>query len=633
MMSRRLPSKRIQSQLQSNLNSQHVLLQIVTLTMLPFFFMFANGFTARLPSTIPLTNPNLYHYRNYYKKKIPLDNSSTDSSTDGSTDSSTDSTTARNMKGRDFGDVSTFQPNGSRSNKINGNSSSQSSSNSKSNSSTNSNRNNQNMSPAMTEMKQKVSNTDETVMTSSSNSSSSSSSVSINNSGSMTSSCIPTIKSCLKPLIRSMRPGNIPGVVLFHLIGVHRSLSLLYNQKTYKMSLFIQTAIKPSIMLTLFTLLLIVSTSMMVNDYFDARSGVDLVKIINIGQSPQLNHNDDNVHSSNNNKNDQQYEIIHPNIASLLATSSSTLSTSFSMNHNNHQISSNSSSSSVSVNNDNLLNTKPLASGEVPLQIAKNFLSILYGVLLLTITILPGVSTRLLAIIGSMITFYYTQHIKPKTWLKNISCALLMSLAPLTSGFATLNHPTIVHDVGLAAAASASTSILPSSMSASSLPLSSKNSVGFWMAWKALGPLFCSLFCGFMGREMMMDITDRDADKDAGIYTVPVVYGKRIASKIILLFWLGTGVFASIGPMMEVWSMLCNILKGGFSSSMLQFGSIVNVITDSAVRRLSFALLGGTWLLVRAIQVVKSEGQDEVLMKKAIEEGKLNVLLILASAI
>ena len=109
----------------------------------------------------------------------------------------------------------------------------------------------------------------------------------------------------------------------------------------------------------------------------------------------------------------------------------------------------------------------------------------------------------------------------------------------------------------------------------------------------------------------MMDIADHNTDKDAGIYTVPVTLGKQVTTKIILFFSIAAGVSISIIPLREAYG----------------------VFTMSALRRLSFALIGSLWLVVRAIQVANSKGEDEKLLNKSIDEGKLNVLFFLASSV
>lgn len=244
---------------------------------------------------------------------------------------------------------------------------------------------------------------------------------------------------------------------------------------------------------------------------------------------------------------------------------------------------------------------KPLSSGDVPLPIAKKLLSIMYGSLLLILTTLPGAPTRLLVALGTMMTFYYTKYLKPKTWWKNIVCATLMSLTPLTSGYATLNHPFVVQ-----------------------LAKTKGRVIDIWTSWIALGPLFCSLFCGFMGRELLMDIMDREEDREAGIRTVPVRFGRQAATKIVLLFWIGTGLFISMNPLVD---LLSRVKLGNIGASFLTTANALSI------RRLSLALFGGFWLSFRAWQVVKSRGEDKSLIENAIEEAKLNVLLILAASI
>lgn len=318
-------------------------------------------------------------------------------------------------------------------------------------------------------------------------------------------------------------------------MGVHNSLSVLCQNQDglhYTISLFLQTVLQPSIMATLFSLLLIVSSSMIVNDYYDARLGADTFQTLT---SP-----------------------LH--LESL---------------------------------NEKAL-SRPLESGLVSLHIAKWVLNNLYFWLLMTSTVLPGVPTRLLVMGGCILTFYYTKYIKPRTWFKNISCAILMSLAPLTSGSATLFHPSL-----------------------EKLTITTM-SYGYriYMIWQGLGALFCSLFCGFMGREIIMDITDYDSDKNTGINTIPVVHGKVKAAKIVLLFWLASSFFICAGPVLAI----C-----------FSFQSC-NVLPPLVFFKLFLALGGSTWITVRAIQLVASKASDERLLDKSIEEAKVSVLFFLASS-
>lgn len=74
-----------------------------------------------------------------------------------------------------------------------------------------------------------------------------------------------------------------------------------------------------------------------------------------------------------------------------------------------------------------------------PPRVVKRAASILYACLLLTLTVIPGRLARLCVVSATMITFLYTEHLKPLTWIKNMSCALIIGLAPLTSAAATLH--------------------------------------------------------------------------------------------------------------------------------------------------------------------------------------------------
>ena len=216
---------------------------------------------------------------------------------------------------------------------------------------------------------------------------------------------------------------------------------------------------------------------------------------------------------------------------------------------------------------DSLRRTRPLVSGSVPMAVAKRFLYYLYAALLLSLALVPGVPARLSVVIGLMLTFWYTKHLKPITWLKNVVCASLIALSPLTSGSAALAgiHQSTWHVVTV-------------------MPL-----------WRLTG----MLLCGFLGREIMMDITDVADDRLHRVRTVPVKYGRKFASLVALL---ATGL-----------SVLLALLG------------------KESPRQWAFAGLGSVWLLTRAWQVWRVNGEDQNVVDRAIEDGKKSVLLLLAS--
>lgn len=290
-----------------------------------------------------------------------------------------------------------------------------------------------------------------------------------------------TVLSCWRPLLAMTRPSNFLGVVLFHILGTYLATKGTKESLTLALS-------TPSMCVTLLALLLTSATSMVVNDYYDNKLGVDSSK-----------------------------------------------------------------------------RNKPLVGGQVTMKITKRFLYYLYATLLLCLTVIPGVPARLSVVIGLMLTFWYTKHLKPITWLKNVVCASLIALSPLTSGSAAL---------------------------------AGQPHLGTWhvLTVAPLWRLTAMLFCGFVGREMMMDINDVVDDRLYKVRTVPVKYGRKVASLVTFITTLCMAILA---------------------------------LVDSS--RVALAGIGSAWMIYRAWQVYNVQGQDRIVVDRAIEEGKWSVLLLLAS--
>jgi len=246
---------------------------------------------------------------------------------------------------------------------------------------------------------------------------------------------------------------------------------------------------------------------------------------------------------------------------------------------------------------------KPLASGELTYPVTKRFLSYLYTAVLVSATVLPGVTARLSVVMSSMVTFWYTQHLKPKTWLKNAACASLIALAPFTSGSAALH--------------------LLTKGSLSNVSVLSQ-------ALRQMGCLTLALFSGVMGREIMMDIVDYDADKAANVLTVPVQHGRRFASKVGLACMVCAAGLTVIGPLVQLLTSGLS-LETVFGSSSGVLSMIAAALSVPALRRFCIAMTASVWLIIRAFQVKQTEGIDEVVMDRTIEESKVCVLLVLAS--
>jgi len=353
-----------------------------------------------------------------------------------------------------------------------------------------------------------------------------------------------TSRSNLRAFWTMARPSNFPGLLCFHFVGIMHAL----KPNGVATKTIIRLALKPAMLVTLLSLFLICSASMIVNDYYDGRTGVDSY------DQPNLSYDSIAIERHHTNpKRNGDY--------------------------------------------------KPLVSGEVTYPITKRFLSYLYAGILISVAFVPGPGARLSVVVASMLTFWYTQHLKPKTWLKNVSCAALIALAPYTSGSAAIH---LLNQGGVNGIQSLST------------------------AWMQMGRLTTSLFTGFMAREIMMDIADCEADKSANILTVPVKYGKRFASKAALGCMMITAGLATTAPLVQLivseFSVGSLIQNSGGGLAMFAAGWSV-----PALRRLCLALAPSVWLVSSAMKVQQTEGRDDVLLRRTVEGSKVCVLLLLAS--
>ena len=307
-----------------------------------------------------------------------------------------------------------------------------------------------------------------------------------------------TILSALPTLLKLSRPKNFPTSILLHCLSIHLILSNLPNPKPSLLSAFLN----PSLLLTISCIILLSGTSMIINDYYDAKNGVD-------------------------DKSDHYH---------------------------------------------------PLSSGDLPLPLVKRFLSYAYSVLLLGIVGLPGAWTRVSAVIGTMLTYAYTEHLKPRTWIKNVVCAGLIGISPLASGLATLHV-----------------------YSASTM-----------FDLTALAPLLRMVFIlciGVLSREITMDIVDYQGDKASNIMTIPVRHGKRFATTVCMILSSLNAVFITIPPLLR-----CISTKNMFR--MMQFG---------------MALVAAGILGYDAYKVKVTEGLDDDVSNKAVNHATVAILFFLAS--
>jgi 4-hydroxybenzoate polyprenyltransferase len=322
---------------------------------------------------------------------------------------------------------------------------------------------------------------------------------------------------------------------------------------TSSISLFVTLLKDPAMLMVLLSLLLVTSTSMITNDYYDAREGVD---------SP--------------------YDSRHP-----LAAAAAAITT--------------------------LTHPGSTTDSVIPLSVAKYFTKCLYAILLLSSAFVPSIMARILVLSGAMITYLYTVHLKPITWIKNISCAALVALGPIASGCAAWHVLRSNSVIGSGSAVLSWFCILQS-------PLSF---------------LVLSLFFGIMGREVLMDIIDYGGDARAGIETIPVRYGKRIAANVALVCSILSSMSACAMPIWMLCSRMLLATRGGGSPLGLNTGGMTPTLNaclqTSEARRLLLSLVGSGMLLRRIYDVWWTNGEDNTLVNRAVDESLLSVLLVLAS--
>lgn len=353
-----------------------------------------------------------------------------------------------------------------------------------------------------------------------------------------------TSTSSLRAFWKMARPSNFPGLLCFHFVGIIHAL----KPNGVTAQTLIRVALQPAMLATLLSLFLICSASMIVNDYYDGRSGLDSYRQPLSDDPTAIGR----YHTSPENRGDY----------------------------------------------------KPLVSGEITYPITKRFLSYLYAGILISVAVVPGPIARLSVVAASMLTFWYTQHIKPKTWLKNVSCAALIALAPFTSGSAAMH--LLQNEGGVNGLQALGTT------------------------WKQMGRLTTALFTGIMGREIMMDIVDLEADQSANVYTVPVRYGRRFASKAALGCMMITAVLTTVTPLLKLLaseSSVTSLLQNsGGGLAMIAAGWSV-----PALRRFCLAIIPSVCLVLSAFNVQQTEGRDEGSLRRTIEGSKICVLLLLAS--
>lgn len=243
--------------------------------------------------------------------------------------------------------------------------------------------------------------------------------------------------------------------------------------------------------------------------------------------------------------------------------------------------------------------TSPLVSGELNLSVVRTFLNYLYAIALVCVALVPGVPARMSVVGGLMLTFWYTKHLKPMTWIKNVMCASLIALSPFTSGTAALK---VASEIGTGPWGNLRVLAIP----------------GLWR-------LVMMLFWGVCGREIYMDMTDLEDDKLNSVRTIPVKYGKKYASGVAMVCYLLAGLSVLGGPLAQIfWSE---------AASVAALKSILLASSGGLARRLAFASVGSLMLVRRGIQVFTSKGEDNGSIERTVDEAQIAMIICLGSFI
>lgn len=242
----------------------------------------------------------------------------------------------------------------------------------------------------------------------------------------------------------------------------------------------------------------------------------------------------------------------------------------------------------------------PLVSGTLTLGIVRKFLNYLYAVALICVAIVPGVPARIACVMGLMLTFWYTKHLKPMTWIKNVMCASLIALSPFTSGSAALK---VASEIGGGAWGNLRVLAVPD-------------------LWR----LVAFLFFGVCGREVMMDITDLKDDKLNCVRTIPVKYGRRFASAVAMVCYLLGGLWVIGGPATQLGAALGETVSASALKTVL-------MANQGLARRLVFGGIGSLMLARRGIQVFQTKGEDQSVVDKTVDEAQLAMIVSLVSFI
>jgi len=219
--------------------------------------------------------------------------------------------------------------------------------------------------------------------------------------------------------------------------------------------------------------------------------------------------------------------------------------------------------------------TKPLPSGEVPADLAVLMSSAIYMAVLIAACMLQSPALRTVVAFSAGITLLYTPLFKKVTAVKNAVVASVIALAPISGALAA--GADVLHLQRM----------LPSTAFA---------------------------FCAIFYREVLMDVSDMEGDRQAGVLTLPVRLGRGRALAIgsgimfmgcVLALW---GLFTQSplwGPTLASAALTPATPAAGWSVLLPQVGSVVLVVQATLQ------------LLSQAVGVARS-GFDKAAVEEAV---------------
>jgi len=218
----------------------------------------------------------------------------------------------------------------------------------------------------------------------------------------------------------------------------------------------------------------------------------------------------------------------------------------------------------------------------------------------------------------------YTPLLKPITFVKNISVAMVVAASTMVGAWTSSGllreasvsvRPTTTTTTTTAwwklkllltkAAARAASSPSP-------IPVSVSVSVSISTS-RTVAPLSLAVFFGIVAREIYMDMLDVEHDSRTGIKTIPIVYGEKFAGKVALCAsgLLGVIVASVVGG---------KFMRGGGGLGVWGLG------------RGLLGLAGVTRMMYNSVGVYRNAEKREnakMEIEDAIEETKLTMFLML----